>query len=487
MEATPKNFRRVAKEEVAKVEQSDFLIMVSGVFNYLCDSAMQVYGDLHEQREAKEVGGEIRANSLNNLAELLERFEVNAALNGIKVLWADDGDEACKLVGQLIKKHEVKTITKGKSMITEEIHLNDYIGNKTEAAVYEGDLGEFIVQQRGTPPFHIVGPAINLKLTEIVDILHDSIDMPKTEDAGEIANHVRTFLRTQFQKADMGITGVNQAIASTGSLLLVENEGNIRWSTSSPKIHVALMSIEKVCDNLADAFYLTGLLTRNCTGQAITTYVSLLNGPRHEKEKDGPEEVYVIILDNGRSKAYLNEELREALRCIRCGRCGIKCPIYLRVGAYPYGNCYPGPMGAVLMPLLLGMDETKHLYQACTLCGACMEVCPARVPHLTLYERYRQMKANGNKEFKATPNLGNKLLFKSFAKGMGNRWLYEKGLKVVRTYTKSAADDGYIKKLSGPAAGWFACRDLPAVPDITFKQYWEDEGQKVAKEGKKHE
>lgn len=487
MKANPRNFRKIAQVEVQNTAQTEFLGMVSGVFNYLCDTAMGSYGDYAGQLAAKELAGEIRLNSLNNLAELLERFEANAVLNGMEVLWAEDGAEACKMVEKLIEEYEVKVITKGKSMITEEIDLNDYITSRTDAKVYEGDLGEFIVQLRGTPPFHIVGPAINLKLDEIVNILHENTDMPITQEAPEIANHVRGFLREQFKQADMGITGVNQAIASTGSLLLVENEGNIRWSTSAPRIHVAIMSIEKVCENLADALHLTGVLTKNCTGQAITTYVSLLNGPRLEKEKDGPEKVYVIILDNGRSKAYADAELREALRCIRCGRCGIKCPIYLTVGAYPYANCYPGPMGVVLMPLLLGMDETKHLFEACTMCGACMEVCPARVPHLTLYDRYRQMRAVGNKDFKATTSAGNKIFFKSFARTVGNRRFFDRALIVARNYTRGSVENGHIKKLAGPFSGWFDCRDLPAVPASSFKDYWEKEGHILAKEGQKDE
>lgn len=487
MKANPRNFHEVAQEEVLNTEQIEFLGMVSGVFNYLCDTAMSSYGDYEEQEKAKDLAGEIRLNSINNLAELLERFEANAVLNGMEVLWAENGEEACKMVKQIIEEHDVKVITKGKSMITEEIDLNTYIADRTEAKVYEGDLGEFIVQLRGTPPFHIVGPAINLKLDEIVNILHENIDMPLTENASEIANYVREFLRNQFKQADMGITGVNQAIASTGTLLLVENEGNIRWSTSAPRIHVALMSIEKVCENLADALHLTGLLTRNCTGQAITSYVSLLNGPRLDKEKDGPEKVYVIILDNGRTKAYADAELREALRCIRCGRCGIKCPIYLTVGAYPYGNCYPGPMGVVLMPLLLGMDETKHLYEACTLCGACMAVCPAKVPHLTLYDRYRQMKAIGNKEYKASTSAGNKIFYKSFARTISNRRFFDRALIVARNYTKGSVENGYIKKLAGPFSGWFVCRDLPAVPTASFKDYWEKEGHKLVEEGQTDE
>lgn len=467
MQYSPENFVSVAREELAKESQRTFVQMVAGVFNYLCDTAMSSYGDTNAQDEARQLGGRIRSNSLSSLAALLEQFEAQATKNGIKVLWAVDAEEACRLVSELAAKHQVKLITKGKSMLSEEIGLNHYLEANNGVKIFEGDLGELIVQQRGTMPFHIVGPAINLNVQEIASTLSEHIGMPYTEAAPEIAGHVRNFMRDQFEGSQMGITGVNQAVAATGSLLLVENEGNIRWVTSAPRVHVALMSIEKVCADLSDAFHLLGLLTRNCTGQAITSYVSVINGPRRQGEEDGAEDMYVIIVDNGRSQAYQDTELKEALRCIRCGRCGIQCPIYMRVGAYPYGNCYPGPMGNVLAPLVMGLEKTQNLYEACTLCGACQGICPSRLPHVDLFLRYREMNA-------ANSSLRERMGFKLWSKGIQKPGLYKKGIKVVRSYLRSAGKDGYISKLPNPAAGWFVNRDLPVPEEKSFRQRWQE-------------
>jgi len=481
MKLRPEDFQSVAREEVAKTAQRDFVVMVAGVFNYLCDTAMGAYGDKVAQEEARSMGAQIRENSLHHLPELLEEFERNAIRNGIQVLWATDAEEACQLVKGLVEKHQVKTITKGKSMISEEIGLNHFLEEETGVKIYEGDLGEFIVQQRGTIPFHIVGPAINLTIQEIASILQQHIDMPYTEIATEIVGYMRTFLREKFEKADMGITGVNQAVASTGSLILVENEGNIRWTTSAPRVHVALMSIEKVCANYADAFHLLGLLTRNCTGQAITSYVSILNGPRRDDEEDGPEAMYVVIIDNGRSVAYQDPHLKEALRCIRCGRCGIQCPIYLRIGAYPYGWCYPGPMGNVIAPLIMGLDRTRDLYEACTLCGGCQSVCPGGMPHLDLIARYRHMKVTGDKRFGGTRvSIKERAVFELLARGMQNPALYNSGLKVARRYINRRSQEGYVTSLPGPMSGWFVCRDFPQLPEKSFRERWREDLQREA-------
>lgn len=481
MDLQPDNFQSVAQEEVAKVAQRDFVCMVAGVFNYLCDTAMGAYGDKPAQDEAREIGARIRENSLNNLAELLQEFESNAVRNGIQVLWAADANEACQLVKDLVEEYQVKTITKGKSMISEEIGLNRFLEEETGVKIYEGDLGEFIVQQRGTIPFHIVGPAINMTVQEIASVLQQYIDMPYTEVATEIVDYVRTYLRNKFERADMGITGVNQTVASAGSLLLVENEGNIRWVTSAPRVHVALMSIEKVCANYADAFHLLGLLTRNCTGQAITSYVSVLNGPRREKEVDGPEALYVVIIDNGRSSAYQDPGLKEALRCIRCGRCGIQCPVYLRVGAYPYGWAYPGPMGNVIAPVIMGLDRTRDLYEACTLCGACQSVCPSGMPHLDILARYREMKVKGSDQFGGTRvSVKERTGFKILTRGMQNPALYNAGVKIARRYVNKRSQDGYVSKAAGPVSGWFSCRDFPQLPEKSFRQRWQDDLQKEA-------
>ncbi|HZJ84417.1 MAG TPA: lactate utilization protein B [Syntrophomonadaceae bacterium] len=483
MKTSPKNFRKAARQEVAKREQINYLVGVSKDLNDKYDKAMSYYGDIDSQIKARDLGREIRDNSLGNLVELLERFEVNASLNGAKVLWAKDSDEACRIIGTIIEQRKVRTITRSKSTIAEEIKLDEYIKSKTRARIYHSDLGGFIMQQYDASPSHMLNPAINVKKEEVVEILHRSIGMPKTDDINEIAGFVADYLKDKFQKADMGITGVNQAVASTGSLLFVENEGDIRWSTSAPRIHVALMSIEKVCDNFADAFYLMELLNRNSIGQPISSYLSIVNGPKATKEKDAPEESYIILLDNGRSKAYVNDEFRDLLRCINCGRCAFRCPVYLRIGGYPYGNPYPGPKGTVLMPFILGLDETKHLYQACTLCGACEETCPVGVPHLNLIKKHRELKVDGDKTMDGTTNVWNKMLAQSYARAISMRPYYERGLIGLRAYFNSYATGNYISNLPGPMQSWFLSRDFPEMPAETFRDYWEKEGSKVDKEG----
>jgi len=476
MRNNPANFAAVAQEELKKTEQLNHLSKIASAVSATGSTRLREYGDERQQAEARTNGGRIRSASIDALAALLEQFEAKATQNGIKVLWADDGVEACDLIGQIVEKHQVKLITKGKSMIGEEIEINHFLTEKYGTEIYEGDLGELIVQQRGGMPFHIVGPAMNLTLPEIAQTLSEKIAMPYSEEIPAMVGYVRRFMRGKFQGSQMGITGVNQAVAATGSLLLVENEGNIRWVTSAPRIHVALMSIEKVCANMSDAFYLLGLLTRSCTGQAMTSYLSVLNGPRRAEEEDGPDELYVVIIDNNRSAAYQNEQYKEAMRCIRCGRCGFQCPIYMTVGSTPYGWCYPGPMGTVLAPLVLGPDATRDLYEACTLCGGCQSVCPTRVPHVDLLLSYRA--ENQKRHGSVVERMG----YKVWAKGVESPALYQKGLKLVRNYLIGKSRDGVITKLPKAANPWLTVRDFPAPEAKSFREKWRESlGAELAK------
>lgn len=470
MKAHPRDFIQTMCTEVANTDQIAFMNQVGAIFGYLSSACL---AQMEDPQKAREQAIAIRENTLNNLPFLLEEFERNAVQNGIEVLWAADGAEACSLIKDLVVKHQARLITKGKSMISEEIDLNHYLEGELGVKIYEGDLGELIVQMRGTPPFHIVGPAINLNVQQIAQTLVDHIGMEYTEDAAEIAGHVRNFMREQFARADMGITGVNAAIASTGSILLAENEGNIRWSTSAPRVHVAIMSLEKVAANLADGLHILEMQSRSCTGQGITSYVSMLSGPRDAGERDGPEKMYVIILDNGRSQIYQDNFLRQALQCIRCGRCGTACPIYLTVGAYPYGWCYPGPMGTILSPLLLGLDDTYDVYEACTLCAGCEAVCPAGIHHVELIHRYRTMKADGDQNFKATREAAlQRNAFKGWAAAVKNPLLYKNSVNIIRFYL-GTRQEGYINRLPGPLKAWSDCRDLP-IAEKTFHRLWEE-------------
>jgi L-lactate dehydrogenase complex protein LldF len=215
------------------------------------------------------------------------------------------------------------------------------------------------------------------------------------------------------------------------------------------------------------------LLTTNCTGQVMTSYISIINGPRKPEDFDGPEEVYVVIIDNGRSTAYQDPSLRGGLKCIRCGRCMYRCPIWLRVGAYPYGWCYSGPIAKVLSPLLLGLDQTQDLYEACTLCGACEEICPVKVPHTEIVEYYREIKSSGSKTFRAAPpSFAEKLAFSLWGKAISSPSIFAGGLGMVKLFTRLLSKNGYVKYLPGPMKGWFSCRDLPEPPALSFHQRW---------------
>lgn len=483
MKLTPRNFRKLAREEIAKEGQSKKLIKKCNELNVLQEEAMSYYGEQDGQDRARGIAGEIRANTLDNLLELLVRFEVNASLNGSKVLWAENGDEAVNLIGQIIKQHNIKRVSKSKSSLLEEINISEYIKTKTNVSIYHNNLGDFINEELKSPPFHLNNSILNLELEEIVAILHKSIGIPLTDNPSDVASYVNDYFRSHNLKADMTITGVNQAIASTGSVLIVENAGNIRIATANSKVQVAVMSIENLCDNLGDAFFINDLATRNSTGQTISSYLSIINGPKLEGEKDGPSELYVIILDNGRLDAYLAEEHREVLRCIKCGRCATVCPVFKRIGAYPYGNPYPGPIGNILMPLILGLNETKHLYQACTLCGACSEICPVQVPHVDLIMNYRNLKANGDRKLDATVNVWNKMLFQSYARAISKRSYYDRSIIGMRAYLNNNANGDYIENLSGPIQSWFITRDFPVLPEHTFQHYWKTKGHLLNEEG----
>lgn len=483
MKLTPRNFRKLAREEIAKEGQSKKLIKKCHELNVIQEEAMSYYGEQDGQDRARGIAGEIRTNTLDNLLELLVRFEVNASLNGSKVLWAENGDEAVSLIGQIIKQHNIKRVSKSKSSLLEEINISEYIKTKTDASIYHNNLGDFINEELKSPPFHLNNPILNLELEEIVTTLHKSIGIPLTDNPSDVASYVNDYFRSHNLKADMSITGVNQAIASTGSILIVENAGNIRIATANSKVQVAVMSIENLCDNLGDAFFINDLATRNSTGQTISSYLSIINGPKLEGEKDGPSELYVIILDNGRLDAYLAEEHREVLRCIKCGRCATVCPVFKRIGAYPYGNPYPGPIGNILMPLILGLNETKHLYQACTLCGACSEICPVQVPHVDLIMNYRNLKANGDRKLDATVNVWNKMLFQSYARAISKRSYYDRSIIGMRAYLNNNANGDYIENLSGPIQSWFITRDFPVLPEHTFQHYWKTKGHLLNEEG----
>jgi L-lactate dehydrogenase complex protein LldF len=360
-----------------------------GAMDYLQSKRLAQFPDPAELAELRALGEAIRRRSLARLPELLEELERNLQRNGIQVHWAETAAQADRIVADIARRHRATRMVKGKSMVSEEIGLNHALASEGIEAI-ETDMGEYIVQLAGETPSHIIMPAIHKTKQQIAALFAAKLPgVGYTESVDELIRIGRQVLRRKFAEADIGLSGVNFAVAETGTLCLVENEGNGRMCTTLPRVHVAVTGIEKVVEKLEHVPPLFSLLTRSATGQAVTTYLNLISGPRKPGERDGPEEVHLVLIDNGRSQAYADPQLRATLQCIRCGACINHCPVYARIGGHAYGTTYPGPIGAIVSPHLLGLGATHALATASTLCGACVEVCPVRIPITDLLIRLR--------------------------------------------------------------------------------------------------
>ena len=379
------------------------------------------FPDRDELERLRDQAAAIRDDALSRLPVLLEQLEARCTENGIQVHWAEDADEANRLIIDLLEQRDADALLKGKSMVSEETGLNAAL---MQAAIepVETDLGELIIQLAGDHPSHIVAPAVHKDRHEVAELFAEKLDDAVEADSGAAASdpehpgdtseaaqadlrmaeierltaQARTVMRARFKRVRAGLSGVNFAVAETGTLCLVENEGNGRMSTTAPDLHIAVMGIEKVIPRLEQVAPLLTLLTRSATGQAVTTYVNMISGPRRPGERDGPHEVHLVLLDNGRSRIDRDPELRATLRCIRCGACMNHCPVYIRIGGHGYGTVYPGPIGAILEPQLQGLDACGELAEASTFCGACAEVCPVRIPIPRLLNRLRHERAEGS-------------------------------------------------------------------------------------------
>jgi L-lactate dehydrogenase complex protein LldF len=422
---------------------------------------------------ARELGASIRAESVARLPELLEKFEKKASALGARVIWARDAAEANQFIIELARENEITYVTKGKSMVSEEIGLNDAL-TENGIDVFETDLGEFIIQLLDRPPFHIVGPAINIPVQEICDVFLKKkfIEQP-TLDPVELGYAARRFLRHKFQCLEMGITGINIAVAETGTIINVENEGNIRFNKSSPRIQVSVMSLEKVVSTMKDAIHLLRLLCRNCTGQKLSAYVSFDSGPKKVDEIDGPEQLYIVIVDNGRSDFYADPKAREVLRCIRCGACLGSCPVYTKIGGYPYGWAYSGPIGQLLNPLLLGLDKTAELYRASTLCGNCKNVCPVGIDHPGLFLYFRSIDVQKDSPFKSESQPWQEsIFFAIWVRIVSRISLWNLFRKLTRPFVNHADRINNFIRTPGLLEKWHKTRDLPNLPEKTFLDRW---------------
>ncbi|HEY9196384.1 MAG TPA: LutB/LldF family L-lactate oxidation iron-sulfur protein [Mucilaginibacter sp.] len=327
---------------------------------------------------AKKKGHVIKWKVMENLDKFLPEFEANFQRRGGKVIWANDAEEANREILNIIKRANAKTVVKSKSMVTEEIHLNEYLKENGIESL-ETDLGEYIVQLLGQAPYHIVTPAMHLSKEDIAKLFHERFGTPADATPEQLTLKARELLRAKYLQADVGITGTNFLLADTGSIAISENEGNARLCTSFPKIHIAVAGIEKIIPSITDLDLFWPMLSTHGTGQNLTVYNTILSGPRQGNETDGPDEMYVVLVDNGRTSLLAQKEQRQGLYCIRCGACLNVCPVYQNIGGHTYNTTYSGPIGSIITPHTDGMAEFKHLSYASSLCGRCTEVCPVKI------------------------------------------------------------------------------------------------------------
>lgn len=433
-----------------------------------------VFPDSDQLEKLRIAGNAIKRRALKKLPTLLEQLEANCLANGIQVHWAEDTAQANNVVLDIMNRHDAKAIVKGKSMVSEEMHLNRFLEEKGIEAV-ETDLGEFIIQLNHETPSHIIVPAIHKNKDEVAAIFHEKLtDTAYTEDVEELTDIARRNLRKRFAEAKIGLSGVNFAIAETGTLLLVENEGNGRMCTTAPDVHVAVMGLEKVVEKLTDVPPLLRLLTGSATGQGITTYVNMITSPRKEGEMDGPQEVHLIILDNGRSKILADPQLRQTLLCIRCGTCLNHCPVYVRIGGHAYGHVYPGPIGKILTPQMEGLDRAGVLAMASSLCGACGEVCPVKIPIPDIIRRLRTESYDEENRTAVSGggykrNLTETLVWKGWELVNTKPALNRLGTRVAGTVGKHMPKVGPLKK-------WTSVRSTPQVAGCSLHDRMRNEG-----------
>jgi L-lactate dehydrogenase complex protein LldF len=368
-------FRHSATIAIEDIHLQGALAGATGKF---MGSRLAAWAELPDADALRDHFKATRQATLGNLAHYLELFERNATAVGTQIHWARDGQEAVQIVLNIAQQHGAEIITKSKSMASEEIHLNAALEAQGIEAV-ETDLGEWIIQLAGEPPSHIIGPAIHKTRQQVAELFSREVGRELSpDDIPQLTEEARRILRTKFLAAGIGISGGNMGIAETGSLVLVTNEGNGRLVTSAPPVHIAIMGLEKIAPDWDTAAVWLALLARSATGQPMSIYTTAVTGPRRADEPDGPEEVHVILLDNGRSQ-QVGTEFEEILQCIRCGACLNVCPVYKKAGGHAYGSPYSGPIGAVVTPLLFGLEAYEALPQASTLCGACKDACPARI------------------------------------------------------------------------------------------------------------
>ncbi|HEU5168193.1 MAG TPA: LutB/LldF family L-lactate oxidation iron-sulfur protein [Chitinophagaceae bacterium] len=406
---------------------------------------------------AREKAKNIKWKAIENLDKMLESFEANITKRGAKVIWAEDAQQALEEIGKICAEKNCKTLVKSKSMVTEEIHLNKFLEGQGIESI-ETDLGEYIQQLDGEAPYHIVTPAMHKSKEDVAKLFAEKLGTDPKLTPEQLTLVAREVLRKKYAEAEVGITGANFIIADIGGIAITENEGNARLSCSMPKTHIVVAGIEKVIPTMNDLALFWPLLATYGTGQKITVYSTIITGPKQEKETDGPEEMYVILVDNGRTNILANEKSRESLYCIRCGACLNACPVYKNIGGHSYEATYSGPIGSVITPHLKGMKEWKHLSYASSLCGNCTEVCAVKINlHELLLENRHEAVDEGDASFAERTGwkLWKQAMLKRSLMNMGNRKIKN---WVVNTLLK----------------GWKEHRSEMEFPKKSFNQMWQE-------------
>ena len=465
MQVASMHFKERASVKMDDARLQDNLKKMQGKFVAKRRASLVELDDFEGTRDA---GKRIRNRSLENLDVWLELFEQNAAARGATVLWAQTPAEVNALVLEIAARHRVQKIIKSKSMVSEESAL-DHAIEAAGLTVVETDLGEYILQINDyEPPSHIIGPALHKSKEEVADLFHEKHGTPRKTGIEDLCLEARGVLRQHYLTADMGISGGTFFVAETGSVVLVTNEGNATLTTTLPKVHVAISGIEKIVPTLEDVATLMRLLPRSATGQSISNYVDILTGPKGEGEFHGAQHMYFIIVDSGRTE-ILGSEVREVLRCIRCGACMNHCPVYQNVGGHSYGWVYPGPIGSILTPMYIGLENAQDLPAASTMCNQCGVVCPVRIPLPDLQRKLREKAFEGGLR-----PWYERASFKAWAWTAQRPALYALGTRIaVRVLKAMGGRDRMIHKLP-VGAGWTEGRDMPAPSGRTFRDLYRE-------------
>lgn len=431
---------------------------------------------LPEFQDLRSKANAIKKHAIENLDYYLEQVEKNLTARGGQVVYCRDGNEVSDFILGLARQRGARIIVKSKSMTSEEIHLNERLEHHGLEAV-ETDLGEWILQLAHERPYHIVAPALHKTRYDVADLFTEKLGVEREVVVEKQTLIAREKLREKFLAADIGISGANFVLADSGAVCIVENEGNARLTTSAPKIHIAIAGIEKVIPRAQDLAVFLKLLGRSATGQALSVYTSILSGPKREGEVDGPEEFYLVLLDNGRTRLLADREKRESLYCIRCGACLNHCPVYRKIGGHNYPWVYSGPIGAIITPQFSGIKHDPWLPFASSLCGACGEVCPVKIdiPRILLELRRDVVEA----KTRDGENRWEKLAFRAFAWVMRHPRVYELAGLAARAFAPDGDGERWIARLPGPlgktpAGEWVKVRDLPPPPPRTFRQIWRE-------------